>query len=191
MKGWTIKPCEGCGSVNGRNTGKLCRECQSLINDGVKWQEHKEKLECSKLIKVAVPDNWERPRFDSHIHSHETKIEDSLGKAFRMLSHLLLEGGEKPYYAGKESFVLFKKVKKKDYMYQGKKETSVVYKDRAYEFVREGFMNREVAGLLHRLWSQTNKLLVAREKNAYEYGGNMLKRIVQGKATVQDFEDKL
>lgn len=176
-KGWTeVVPCHGCKRIVGRPKNGVCGECRSLMLDGGKFRKNAEMIKSQKdVIGVSIPDSWERPRFDCLISgAYNYSDGEPLGKAFALLARELIQQSEKHNYDKERGFILFRKKK-----------------DRNYEYSQVGYMPKRIAGLLHKIWMRVNKLIIEREKHAYEYGGSIIKQIATGDATVNDFEDQI
>ena len=191
-RGWTeVIPCHGCKKVIGRPKDGVCRECASLIEDGKKFRENTERIKNQKdMIRVSVPDSWERARFNWLINGAYNYCDDeSLGMTFAMLARELIQQSEERHYNTERGFVLFRRRKKKLQQSNIDPEPKYYYYgDGEYEYAQVGYMPKRVAGLLHKLWLRVNKLIIEREKHAYEYGGNIIKQIAVGDATANDFE---
>ena len=191
-KGWTeVIPCAGCKKVVGRPKDGVCRECASLMKDGERFRENAERMKSQEdMIRVCIPDSWEHARFDWLISgAYNYSDDETLGMTFAMLARELIQQSEEDNYNTKRGFVLFKRRKKRlQQSLLDSKPKYYYYGDSEYEFAQAGYMPKRVAGLLHKLWLRVNKSIIEREKHAYEYGGNIIKQIAVGDATVNDFE---
>jgi hypothetical protein len=164
------------------------------MEDGEKFRKNIERIKNQKdMIRVSVPDSWERARFDYLISGAYCHSDDeSLGMTFAKLARELIEQSEECHYNTKRGFVLFRRRKKKLQQSNIDPEPKYYYYgDGNFEYSQVGYMPKRVAGLFHKLWLRVNKLIIEREKHAYEYGGNIIKQIATGDATVNDFEGQI
>lgn len=170
-KGWTETiPCPGCKKIVGRPKDSVCNECAFLIEDGEKFRKNTKKMKNKKdVLLVTTPDNWCVPRFFSHVPrgnnwKERNRIEEFLGKTLQILANHLTDHQEKDHFAH-EGFNVY---------------------NWEWDWAVCGYMRKDVAGLLRRLPIYIKKLLDVRERDAYNYGCNMLQRFASGDITEEE-----
>ena len=81
-KGYTAKPCPGCGEKNERRSDSVCPECYGLLETGRKYRELYENLQenDSDMISVITPDNWCKPYYKTILGIYEEKNAEALAE---------------------------------------------------------------------------------------------------------------
>lgn len=90
-RGWTEKPCENCGTTEGRPTGELCFACNKLIEEAVAARERQSEKRGRVALRHSKTAHW-NPYYFVGLQSDHA-IVDGLRRA---MTHVVLAAAEEP-----------------------------------------------------------------------------------------------
>lgn len=182
-RGFTKKPCHGCGGTDERRSDHVCNNCKKRLKMAGDYVDMTDRLRGDGMVTVRVPDSWSCfhlfPRRMSNIKFNYDKI----GKLFnRLVKNIFVESPGKYYFDVDDGyrhgslmdadFSLFENDSKHD-------STTVV------------IMPREVFEILDELHKEIKSELLLREDSAFAYGSNLLVRLNDGNLTAEDFDKEV
>lgn len=164
-KGFTSKPCEGCGSTRGRQVGKVCHDCETLLNEA---RERREALKATPTLAAffhAPVRHW-NPIY----YPPGGALNDALQQAFVDLIWLVSEPAPKDgtHYSGKWQYVL-----RQDSQHESGAERRL--------------MREDVRNALHTLDEVIVRALAAAKQEGHREGSDLLQQLHRGKLGLVEF----
>lgn len=189
--GLTRKPCHGCGKAKEWHPmGELCEKCKSkmqIAEDYIAFQE--ELKQDPEIISVDVPDEWSSPSFFAKrsevIGNTDYK---TIGEIFKELVNAVSLSSIPTY-----RFEIWQGIYTghKAKYYNEKAEIKILHQKECnygnYEFSKTVFLDKKVAEIIEKLFTEVKKELLKRETAGYEYGKNLLMQLNDGKITLDEF----
>jgi hypothetical protein len=187
-RGFTIKPCPGCGSTNERPQNKVCDNCEKLILLGKDYLKMQEDLKNNKDNIPAYIDTWGSNAFylkKAHFDL-EDRLGEKLGKLLQELALLISIPMPNEY----TKFSLYPDSKMHAYNYPKKEEIKIFETRNGAQAKHIMFDNKRKADILNELRDTIEKALEEVEKAGIEYGKNVLLQLNKGDITLKDFEEE-
>ena len=185
-RGYTIKPCHGCGSTQEHPSNEVCIDCKTKFEQTKEYKKIIIEMQNDKQIAVKIPDQWCHPLFFPKRMGELECDYETIGNILRDIAKKVSMDTPKNYY----SFTFDKK-------YSVPSESSNIIKAECelfseegstYEFTTVVIMNKGTYKLLEKLYREIKKELLSRENQAFDYGKNLLMMLKNGKITEKDFE---
>lgn len=164
MKGWTKKPCHGCGLGGNRPQDKVCAECRRLMEDGKLYRRQLKKDESREFYQMV----W-RDYVLPHIFmggSHRSDAADEFKQKFFELLKVLGDEVKGEYRTGKEPLILGTE---------------------SFEGVVS--MRKEVRDLLNDCYHLVLEIANQAQENGLQKGHSFLLRLAKGEVSVEQYNE--
>lgn len=195
--GFTNSPCPGCGEKNERKKDSVCPECLALLHTAKKHKELYNQFKSKDgFIECQVPFGWDGPRYFTMRTNQHNKHLDKLGEVLIRLSQLCsiplgykVNWGYMRYLENRASFCI------DDGSAMGYDLPVVYIKEKAYNKKKydgtgKSIMPREIYDALNDLNEAIETAISGTEKEAVEFGKNVLFLLNSGEITMNQFNEK-
>ena len=180
----TQKPCPGCGDTSWRPVKEVCNSCKQLMEDGRNFHKYIKLLKDREDQQVVIiPENWCTPKMYFR-DIREGRDRDIVAECLRDLALAVstptkIKNRLRPE-THKTKFHLFKK-KTKCGSVQG----------HPFNYNKTVLMDKNVAGLLHRLHFAIERMSIRIRSEAVQYGKSLLMQLQDGDITLLEFKKEV
>ena len=187
-KGYTNKPCIGCGAKGERRKDALCYECLGLLETG----KMHNKLYCDlslnpDIIEISIPKSWCTPRFYANRSSIRSDYFDKIGKILAILSQRLsMHNNKHPAW----SYRCYLENRLDFADGSAKRNAPIIFQKKAYDWQKGAIIPKDIFELLTELHNSIVAVLDDVEEKGVSYGKNALMQLSNGDITIDEFNSK-
>lgn len=191
-KGYTIDPCPGCGEKNYRKRKDLCPNCLNLMETGRMHNRLYSSL-CNNdnFQEIEIPKGWSVPDISSRKLYNTVKFDAVTRSLSNLVELLTVQKGRRTIYGYMAHYVngiSFENIPVRD------SNIHVIFKDdsknynRHYDHNAQAVINKDVLTALETLYSAIVETMAETEREAIDYGKNVLFMLNSGKITMDQFD---
>lgn len=193
-KGFTIKPCPGCGSTMERRAEEVCVDCLGLMEIGRYHKKlYKDLRVLDDVIELKIPEGWDAPRYYPYRagisrddkHKEIGVILAEIARKVSMKKGVRVQWGYAQHLCNKLYFDSI-----------NEDALPVIYKTRdklpkkSYNQQYDAIIQRDLFELLEKLHYLIIGYVAEVEKQSVAFGKNVLLMLNAGEITMDEFLKK-
>jgi len=182
-RGYTKKPCHGCGGEIEHPSGQVCGDCKIKFKHAEAYNKLMDEIKGDTRVAVEIPSNW------CHPHFFPKRTSDMRGYDYETIGEILRDLAKDISIETPKSYYHFSSSDKITEMGNTTKPDFDLFPNDGsnYEFTSVVIMNKSTYELLEKLSQEIKKELLNREDLAFDYGKNLLMLLNNGELSEKDF----
>lgn len=178
-RGWTEKPCENCGTTDGRATGELCVACKKLVEEAVAARERQSKKRGLVARRHSKNTHWNPYYFIGSQSDHD--IVDGLR---RVMTRVVMAAAEEPALGKDWSYDT-------PFLFQsGLEESRYGYREYGEMSAPILMFDKELALALDALDKMVVDAIIEARRCGYNEGTQLLNRLASGEIGDTEFKEQ-